>query len=80
MKLKKKVNFLKEAKDLNIALITGGAPLIATTHGDFIVEAVKRGINYEIIHGSSILSSAPAISGLQGFINLVSNYYSFSRS
>jgi diphthine synthase len=60
-------NFLKEAENSNVALITGGDPLIATTHSDFIVECAKRGIPYEIIHGSSILSSAPAISGLQGY-------------
>ncbi|MDL2246385.1 diphthine synthase [Methanobrevibacter sp. OttesenSCG-928-K11] len=60
-------NFLKEAENSNVALITGGDPLIATTHSDFIVECAKRGIDYEIIHGSSILSSAPAISGLQGY-------------
>ena len=27
----------------------------------------KKGIEYEVIHGSSILSSAPAISGLQAY-------------
>jgi diphthine synthase len=59
--------FLNESLDKDIALITGGDPLIATTHSDFIVECSKRGIGYEIIHGSSILSSAPAISGLQGY-------------
>lgn len=59
--------FLNEAKKLDVALITGGDPLIATTHSDFIVECSKRKIDYEIIHGSSILSSAPAISGLQAY-------------
>ena len=49
-----------------VALITGGDPLIATTHSDFLVQCSKKGIDYEVIHGSSILSSAPAISGLQG--------------
>ena len=59
--------FLKEAKDMEVALITGGDPLIATTHSDFLVECAKRGIDFEVIHGSSILSSAPAISGLQAY-------------
>ena len=59
--------FIEEAKELNVALITGGDPLIATTHSDFIVQCSKKGIDYEVIHGSSILSSAPAISGLQGY-------------
>ena len=57
--------FLKEAKDMDVALITGGDPLIATTHSDFLVECARKGIDFEVIHGSSILSSAPAISGLQ---------------
>lgn len=59
--------FLDEAIDKNIALITGGDPLIATTHSEFLVECSRRDICYEVIHGSSILSSAPAISGLQAY-------------
>ncbi len=59
--------FLKEAKEMDVALITGGDPLIATTHSDFLVECARDGIEFEVIHGSSILSSAPAISGLQAY-------------
>ena len=59
--------FLKEAKNIDVALITGGDPLIATTHSDFLVECAKKGIDFEVIHGSSIISSAPAISGLQAY-------------
>lgn len=60
--------FMKEASvGKDVALITGGDPLIATTHTDFLVEAKKKGIEVEVIHGSSILSSAPGISGLQAY-------------
>ncbi len=59
--------FIEEAKTSDVALVTGGDPLIATTHSDFLVQCSKKGIDYEVIHGSSILSSAPAISGLQGY-------------
>lgn len=60
--------FMNEAADgKDVALITGGDPLIATTHTDFLVEAKKKGIECEVIHGSSILSSAPGISGLQAY-------------
>jgi len=60
--------FLKEAGEgKDVALVTGGDPLIATTHADFLVEAKKNGIEYEVIHGSSIISSAPGISGLQAY-------------
>lgn len=60
--------FMKEAiKGRDVALITGGDPLIATTHTDFLIEAKKKGIETEVIHGSSILSSALGISGLQAY-------------
>ena len=59
--------FIEAAKTSDVALVTGGDPLIATTHSDFLVQCSKKGIDYEVIHGSSILSSAPAISGLQGY-------------
>lgn len=59
--------FIEESKNIDVALITGGDSLIATTHSDFLVQCSKKGIEYEVIHGSSILSSAPAISGLQGY-------------
>ena len=59
--------FIEEAKTSDVALITGGDPLIATTHSEFLVQCSKKGIDFEVIHGSSILSSAPAISGLQGY-------------
>ncbi|MDR1721648.1 MAG: diphthine synthase [Methanobrevibacter sp.] len=59
--------FLNKAKTHNVALITGGDPLIATTHTDFLVEAKNMGIETEVIHGSSILSAALGISGLQGY-------------
>jgi len=60
--------FMKEAiEGKDVAIITGGDPLIATTHTDFLVEAKKKGVDYEVIHGSSIISSAPGISGLQAY-------------
>ena len=59
--------FIDEARTHDVALITGGDPLIATTHSEFLVQCSKKGIDFEVIHGSSILSSAPAISGLQGY-------------
>jgi len=59
--------FLKTAVNQDVAMLCGGDPLIATTHTDFLVEAKKKGIATEVIHGSSILSSAPGISGLQAY-------------
>jgi len=60
--------FMNEAANgKDVALITGGDPLIATTHTDFLTLAKRKGIDFEVIHGSSILSSAPGISGLQAY-------------
>lgn len=59
--------FIDESENMDVALITGGDPLIATTHSEFIVQCARKGIDYKVIHASSILSSAPAISGLQGY-------------
>ena len=67
VRVEEESKFIEEAKTSDVALITGGDPLIATTHSDFLVQCSKKGIDYEVIHGSSILSSAPAISGLQGY-------------
>jgi diphthine synthase len=58
---------LNKAKDYDIGLLTGGDPLIATTHINFLVDAKKQGIETEIIHGSSILSAGTGISGLQPY-------------
>ncbi|MDR0911483.1 MAG: diphthine synthase [Methanobrevibacter sp.] len=59
--------FFKNAKNKNVALITGGDPLIATTHTEFIVDAKERGIDTEVVHSSSIISAAPGLSGLQAY-------------
>ncbi|MDR2623438.1 MAG: diphthine synthase [Methanobrevibacter sp.] len=67
MEVEEESIFLNKAKKYNVALITGGDPLIATTHTQFLVEAKKQGIKTEVIHGSSILSAAEGISGLQPY-------------
>jgi len=59
--------FLNKAKKYDVAVVTGGDPLIATTHTNFIVEAKKYGIETEVIHSSSILSAGCGISGLQPY-------------
>jgi diphthine synthase len=56
---------LNDAKDRNVAFLSSGDPMIATTHSNMMIEAKKRGISIKVIHGSSILSAAPGISGLQ---------------
>ena len=58
---------LDSAKVKTISLIVGGDPLIATTHTSLILSCVKLGINYQIIHSSSIYSAAIGESGLQTY-------------
>lgn len=48
---------IERAVQRKIALLVPGDPLFATTHVSLIIEAKKRGVEYKIIHASSILSS-----------------------
>jgi len=48
---------LEEAKAKKVGILVGGDCLVATTHSMLLVEAKKRGIDTEVIHGSSILSA-----------------------
>lgn len=58
---------LKNAQKKDVAFLSAGDPLIATTHSEMLIEAKKRGIKTTIIHSSSILSAAPGIAGLQAY-------------
>lgn len=58
---------LKEAETRDVAFVSAGDPLIATTHSDLMIEARKKGIETRVIHSSSILSAAPGIAGLQAY-------------
>jgi diphthine synthase len=58
---------LKEAETKNVAFLSAGDTLIATTHSDLLIEARKKGIETTVIHSSSILSAAPGIIGLQAY-------------
>jgi len=53
------------AKDKDVALISGGDPLTATTHISLVIDARKQGIQVKIIHNSSIYTAAAGKSGLQ---------------
>ncbi|KPU63751.1 diphthine synthase [Thermococcus sp. EP1] len=54
---------LKEAKEKNVAFLTAGDPMVATTHADLRIRAKQRGIESYIIHAPSIYS-AISITGL----------------
>ncbi|ASJ01783.1 diphthine synthase [Thermococcus profundus] len=55
---------LREAKDKDVAFLTAGDPMVATTHADLRIRAKKAGIESYVIHAPSIYS-AVAITGLQ---------------
>jgi diphthine synthase len=58
---------LIEAEDKDVAFLSAGDPLIATTHSDMMIQARKMNIKTRIIHSASIISAAPGIAGLQAY-------------
>ena len=64
--------WLEEAKDNDIAFLSGGDAMVSTTHLDLRLRAIRLGIKTDLIHASSI---ATAVSGLCGLQN-----YRFGRS
>jgi len=63
---------IESAKKENVAFLTCGDSMTATTHVDLRIRAEKEGIKTNIIHGSSIVT---AVSGLLGLMN-----YKFGRT
>ncbi|NJE02175.1 diphthine synthase [Thermococcus sp. JdF3] len=55
---------LSEAKERDVAFLTAGDPMVATTHSDLRIRARELGIESYVIHAPSIYS-AIAITGLQ---------------
>ncbi len=58
-------SILREAKEKKIVILVPGDPFIATTHISIRLEAENMGIKTEVIHASSIVSSAVSEAGLQ---------------
>ena len=58
---------LEKARTGNVVFLTGGDPMVSTTHADIRIRAAERGIPTEIIHGSSISSAVSGLSGLQNY-------------
>lgn len=55
---------LDEAMDRNVLILSPGNPLLATTHSQLVIDARKRGVGVEIIHGTSAICAALAETGL----------------
>ena len=59
--------FLSKAIDTDVVFLTGGDPMVSTTHIDLRIRAAHMGVKTEIIHGSSIVSAVCGLSGLQNY-------------
>jgi len=58
---------LKYAQTEKVAFLVCGDPMIATTHVDLRIRAIKKGIETKIIHSGSIVTAAPGLLGLQNY-------------
>ncbi len=58
---------VEEAAEKDIVVLVPGDPMIATTHSAIIVEAVKRGVDVEIVHNSSVVTAVCGATGLHNY-------------
>lgn len=58
---------LHHAQQGTVGFLTAGDPLIATTHIDLRIRAIKLGISTHIIHAGSIVTAVPGLLGLQNY-------------
>ena len=58
---------ISAAEQQNVAFLTGGDSMAATTHIDLRLQAIKKGFKTKIIHGTSIITAVPALLGLQHY-------------
>jgi diphthine synthase len=59
--------WLQMAKTKDVVFLTGGDAMVSTTHVDLRMRARDLGIETRIIHGSSIMSAVPGLTGLQNY-------------
>jgi diphthine synthase len=58
---------INTALQKNVVFLTCGDPMIATTHVDLRLRAIKQGIRTKIVHSSSIATAVPGLLGLQNY-------------
>lgn len=58
---------LEPARTADVVLLTGGDPMVSTTHADLRLRAHAQGIPTRIVHGPSIASAVCGITGLQNY-------------
>ncbi len=55
--IEKSPTFLESAIIYDVALLVSGDPLVATTHTDILLRAIKKGVQTRVFHASSIYSA-----------------------
>jgi diphthine synthase len=58
---------LQLAATQKTGFIICGDPMMATTHIDLRIRAIKEGIKTKIVHNASIITAAPGLLGLQNY-------------
>ncbi|NQS78113.1 MAG: diphthine synthase [Methanoculleus bourgensis] len=60
-------DIIERAARGRVAFLTGGDPMVSTTHADLRMRAAAAGVATSIIHASSISSAVCGLSGLQNY-------------
>jgi diphthine synthase len=58
---------LEAAEDGDAVFVTGGDPMMATTHVDLRMRAEDRGIRTRVVHGTTAATAAASLTGLQNY-------------
>lgn len=58
---------LADAAERDVVFLTGGDPMVSTTHVDLRLRAIDRGIDTAVIHAPSISTAAAGLTGLQNY-------------
>ena len=60
-------NLLEDAASSHVVFLTGGDPMVSTTHVDLRLRAMETGIDTRVIHAPSISTAAAGLTGLQNY-------------
>jgi diphthine synthase len=58
---------INAAEKQHVVFLVCGDPMVATTHVDLRLRAIKQGIPTKIIHSSSVATAVPGLLGLQNY-------------
>lgn len=58
---------ISKAKSERVGFLVPGDPLVATTHVDLRLRALRAGVSSRIIHAASVVSAVAGVTGLQSY-------------